>query len=73
MRLLIDNSLSPRLAERLRGFGHDAVHVRDCGLSTAADTEIFSYAESDNRWIIAQDTDFGPTDLRSCRQRPSRH
>ena len=29
MRFLIDNNLSPLLADRLRAAGHDAAHVRD--------------------------------------------
>jgi hypothetical protein len=36
MRFLIDNNLSPLLAERLKAAGHDVVHVRDvvkCGWS----------------------------------------
>jgi predicted nuclease of predicted toxin-antitoxin system len=29
MRFLIDNNLSPLLADKLKAAGHDAVHVRD--------------------------------------------
>jgi predicted nuclease of predicted toxin-antitoxin system len=35
MRFLIDNNLSPVLADELKTAGHDAVHVRDCGLEAA--------------------------------------
>jgi len=59
MRGLVDNSLSPRFADSLRAAGHEAVHVRDLGLTTADDTIIFDRAGADDRVVIAQDTDFG--------------
>ena len=59
MRFLIDNSLSPRMGEGLRQAGHDAVHVRELGLTSAEDEEIFSVAAAQEGVLVAQDTDVG--------------
>lgn len=58
MRFLIDQQLPPVLAETLRAAGHDAVHVRDLGLSAAADTAIWNEARRDNAVVIRRDEDF---------------
>jgi predicted nuclease of predicted toxin-antitoxin system len=59
LRFLIDNALSPTVAGGLRAAGHDAVHVRDRGLSTSDDTSIFERAQLKERIIVSADTDFG--------------
>lgn len=59
MRFLIDNALSPVVAERLQDAGHDAAHVRDYGLHAASDEEIFDRAQQEQRVIVSADTDFG--------------
>ena len=59
MRFLIDNALSPALAVGLNDAGHDAVHVRDRGLQSAPDREVFDAASSEGRTIVSSDTDFG--------------
>lgn len=58
MRLLVDQCLSPALAEGLRRAGHDAVHLRDRGLGGAPDTEVARCAEAENRVLLTRDTDF---------------
>ena len=71
MRLLVDNALSPVLAELLRNAGHEAVHVRDIGLHHAADEDVFERAVAEDFVVVTADTDFGTLLARRSSSKPS--
>ena len=52
VKLLLDENLSPRVAEALRGEGIDACHVRDRGLLHATDAVVLERAFEEDRVLV---------------------
>jgi len=59
MKFLVDEAVSWMVAQALEEAGHDAVHVRDVGLSAADDQAVLDRAAAEGRVIVTQGTDFG--------------
>lgn len=58
MKLLLDENISPLVAEALRLEGYDALHVRETGLKGRADQEILTFAKKEGRALVTLDADF---------------
>ena len=71
MRFLVDNALSPTVADRLRTAGHEVVHVRDRGLAAVPDEAVLALAAAEERVLLSADTDFGTLLARSGAVVPS--
>ena len=59
MRFLIDMSLSPKWVELLTEAGHQATHWTNIGPGNAPDSELLSYAQTNELVILTNDLDFG--------------
>lgn len=59
MKFLLDESVSPLAKHDLASAGHDVLHVRDIGLTSAADPIVLDAAIGDARVLVTLDTDFG--------------
>lgn len=59
MKFLLDQDVYAATARFLSNLGHDVVLVGQLGLSKAADKELLSVAQSQNRIFVTRDRDFG--------------
>ena len=57
MKLLFDENLSHKLAERLSDLFPDSTHVRDVGLKSSNDPDVWQYAVDNDLAIISKDAD----------------
>ena len=58
MKLLLDQNLSPRLAEALQRFFPGSTHVSNVGLQDASDQAVWSHAASHGFTVVSKDSDF---------------
>lgn len=58
MKLLFDQNLSYQLVDKLSAEFPGSQHVRDVGLSTADDEEVWKYARKKDMTIVSKDSDF---------------
>jgi len=59
MRFLVDQNLSPLLADELRVAGHDVAHTAELDLAMEEDSVVMQRARDEQRVLISADTDFG--------------
>ena len=57
-RVLIDENTSPRVAEILRGNGHEAAHVSEALDEGVTDREIVDYPNDHGYVVLTHDDDF---------------
>ena len=57
MKLLFDENLSPILAEHVSDIFPDSNHVRNVGLKSAVDPEVWTFAHNGDFVIVSKDSD----------------
>lgn len=60
-KFLIDENLSPKVADFLRACGYLASAVREVGLTGSSDEEIVAWAKAHKHIVITRDIGFGYT------------
>jgi predicted nuclease of predicted toxin-antitoxin system len=71
MRFLLDQGLPRSLAALMRELGIDAIHTGECGLSTALDSSILSFAREKDYVVVTHDADFHTLMALSHEKKPS--
>jgi predicted nuclease of predicted toxin-antitoxin system len=61
LKIKLDENLPTALADRLRGMGHDVETVHEEAMEGERDERIWSFAQSEERFLITQDLDFSDT------------
>ena len=58
MKLLFDESLSPKLVHKLMDVFPESAHVDRVGLGSEDDNEVWEYAKKNQYTIVSKDSDF---------------
>jgi predicted nuclease of predicted toxin-antitoxin system len=58
VKLLFDQNLAPRLVRDLADLFPSSAHVRELGMESATDQEIWSHARDEDFVIVSKDNDF---------------
>jgi predicted nuclease of predicted toxin-antitoxin system len=58
VKLLLDENLAPRLTASLQASFPASAHVRDVGLKSASDVEVWEYAGANGFVVVSKDWDF---------------
>ena len=58
MKLLFDENIAPGLVLALGDVYPESAHVRDCGLKSAPDSMVWSFAAREGYVIVSKDADF---------------
>lgn len=67
MRLLADENIQDATVELLRSLGNDVRSIKEEGLASVADEEVFSHAQKTGRTLITYNADF--SDIRDLNGR----
>lgn len=54
MKLYLDEDISPKVSQRLRKKGIDALSAHECGMLGASDEDQLAYAVSDGRTMVTR-------------------
>ena len=58
LKLLLDENISPQVANELRHLGYDVMHLRDMGMKGCKDSELIAFARKNERCLVTLDADF---------------